>query len=90
MNKAIHLKLKEFLGIASPSQKMIDIGLQMRQGLVEGLTMPRLMSGASTSTSHTTVEQTNDFSGAVINNGMDMAMFQAVVLQTVRKGIRGY
>ena len=89
--QAAEEKLKEFLGIASPSQKMIDIGLQMREGLLQGLStpVPRLAAPQS-STSMTNVEVANDFSGAVINNGMDMAVFQALVTQTVRKSVRGY
>ena len=71
---------------------MIDIGVQMRQGLLEGLgaPVPRLMPGGGSSSSQTSVSVSNDFSGAVLNNGMDMAVFQAMVLQTVRKGMRGY
>ena len=81
-------KLREFLGIASPSRKMIEIGQEIRAGLIQGVTMPRLMPG-STSSSVTTNEITNDFSGMIVNNPMDATVLQAMIVQTVRKSLRG-
>ena len=82
--------LKNFLGIHSRSQVMFDIAQQAQAGWFEGLAapVPRLM--APSGGNQTTVQQTNDFSGAVINNGMDMAMFQAVIMQTINKSARGW
>jgi hypothetical protein len=82
--------LKNFLGISSPSQKMIDIGLQMREGLLQGLgtPIPNFLAPQGSSTM-TTINQEYDFSGTVINNGMDAAVFRAMVIQTVRQSMRG-
>jgi hypothetical protein len=72
---------------------MYQLGQEMKQGWYEGWAAPppRMIAGAGqVGGGGTTVQQTNDFSGAVVSTGMDMAVFQAMILQTVRRGMRGY
>jgi len=90
---AAEANLREFLGIHSRSEVMYQIGQEMKQGWAEGWAAPapRMIPGAGqVGGGGTTIDMNNDFSGAVVNNGVDMAVFQAMILQTVRKGLRGY
>jgi hypothetical protein len=93
MVEAMQYEFESGLGIASRSKVFTEYGRELRAGLDYGFfAQPMLSAPASTGGGSTTntYDQSFDFSGTTINNGMDAAVFQAMVLQTVKRGVRGY
>ena len=90
--EAMQAEFEGRLGLASPSRVFMRYGEWAREGFVRGfqaqpMLAPRAYAGATSNV--TTYDQRFDFN-TTINNGMDAAVFQAMVLQTVRRGVRGY
>jgi hypothetical protein len=84
-------KLKERLGISSPSKLMLEIGAQMKAGLLQGWYQPpeRVMAGTPApqlpAPSGPTINLGMD---TVINSGLDYEIFKADVRRIVRDEIR--
>lgn len=92
------------LGIASPSQIMVEVGQQIMAGLQRGIVSmtptlnaqlsasvmgplsPMMAAAMSAGNTSTTVNNWN-VGGNSINNGIDVATFEARVLQVIRRNL---
>jgi hypothetical protein len=95
-------KIYEMWGVASPSQVMMDLGKRVMEGFASGIAKSYALPAAAMApmiaapskyaalTAPSGPAMTLNFGETTINNGMDQAIFEARVLQAVRRGMRGW